>query len=229
MTAPELLSRWKIDYGELDRFILKEGLPVCDFDSSSDKLLRPTENDDDNYAYRVFIDQLFYDPDLESHLNFRPEDIIEFERRHPELLERNKESEAFWGVGGKQRKRNVFPCSPGTKWEQIKIILLDDDRVRIETPQGEGRYAYPELKLADGRHGKPTMLWELVKLFAINNGQITSTNLNYDPRLPDTTKRLNKHFKQLFRIDDSIYQGHYKSLKGYKTKIFFSDQTKVTS
>jgi hypothetical protein len=128
-----------------------------------------------------------------------------------------------------ERDSRVIPCKPGTKWDDIKITLIDDHNVRIEVHQSKDRYHYSALKMADQRDGKPSMLWELLKIFAKNEGFITSKFPEYDPRFPDTAKRLNKHMKQLFGISGSIYQGHYKTMKGYKTKIFFSDQTKVVS
>ena len=72
------------------------------------------------------------------------------------------------------------------------------------------------------------MLWELFKLFAKNQGYITRTNDEYDPKLPDTAKRLNKHLQTIFNIHDSIFTDRYKTEKGYRTKIFFSDQTQAT-
>ncbi len=124
----------------------------------------------------------------------------------------------------------MFPCSPETKWEDIKITLVSDDTVRIKTPQGEGRFTYHELGMSDKRSGdKPKIIWELFKIFSKNQGRISSDNPKYDPRLPDTAKRLNRHLKDLFEIKDSIYKGHYRKMKRYETKIIFSNQTEVTS
>jgi len=120
----------------------------------------------------------------------------------------------------------VFPCKRGTKWEDITITLIVNDTVRIETPQGEGRFTYHDLGMKDKRKGnQPTILWELVRLFAKNNGFISSQNPNYDPKLPDTAKRLNYHLQKHFGINESIYTGHYKKEKGYRTKIKFYDRT----
>ena len=127
------------------------------------------------------------------------------------------------------RKQKIFSCKPSTKWEDVKITLVDDDVVKIETPQGGGRFSYHELGLSDRRSAnKPKILWFLFKLFAQNNGCVSSTNIKYDPKLPDTAKRLNKHLQTTFDIHESIFIDHYKTKKGYKTKIFFSDQTVVT-
>jgi hypothetical protein len=127
--------------------------------------------------------------------------------------------------------KNIFPCQPGTNWNDVKITLTADDTVRVKTPQSEAVFSYHQLGLADGRSssGKPKVLWRLLKLFAENNGFISSNTEGYHPELPDNAKRLNKHLQKLFGIKESIYTAHYKKLKGYETKIFFSDQTKIVS
>jgi len=126
----------------------------------------------------------------------------------------------------KIEEKSVLRCSPGTQWEKIKIVLVANDTVRVETPERKDRFTYHKLGMADGRSGdSPTMLWELLKLFAKNKGFISSQNTDYNRKLPDTAKRLNAHLQKLFGINDSIYMGHYKKERGYRTKIRFSDQT----
>ena len=140
---------------------------------------------------------------------FKINDVFKFEKKH-----------------GLYRSSTILPCEPGTKWEDIKITLIDYEVVRIETPQGSGRFSYHELNMSDKRSGnKPTLIWHLFKIFAKSQGNISPTNPDYDPRLPDMAKRLNSHLQKLFGIKESIYKGHYKAEKGYKTKIVFSDQT----
>ena len=114
-----------------------------------------------------------------------------------------------------EQKNKVFPCEPGTKWGDVKITLTGDDTVRVKTLQGEGVFSYHQLELADGRipSGKATILWTLLKSFAKNNGFISPNTDDYDPKLPDTAKRLNKHLQKLFGIEESIYTDHYKKLK----------------
>ena len=45
--------------------------------------------------------------------------------------------------------------------------------------------------------------------------------IDYHRKLPDYTKRLNRHLKDLFGIDDSIFMYHYRKRKAYITKICF--------
>ena len=129
--------------------------------------------------------------------------------------------------GGAQK---VFPCKPETKWEEVKIVLIANDTVRIETPSGTGRFSYHQLGMVDKRKGdKPTLLWTFLLLLATSDGVISSNAPEYDPRLPDTAKRFNKKLKEIFGIDESIYRDHYRKHKEYRTKIKFENQTYIDS
>ncbi len=150
---------------------------------------------------------------------FKTEDVLGFEKNHG-LCESNK-----------PEKVKPFPCEAGTKWEDVKITLIDNNTVRIETPQGKGRYTYHELGMADKRSGdKEKKVWDTLRRFAVNQGIVPQ---NYGCResvieaLPEKAKRLNSHLKKLFGIESSIFKDCYKKHKKYETKIIFSDQTIV--
>ena len=103
--------------------------------------------------------------------------------------------------------------------------LVDNDKVRIKTPQGEGLYTYLELKMIDRRSENGlTMPGVLFKKFAERSGVIHSENTKYDSILPDTAKRLNRKLKDLFGIEDSIYSDHYKKRKAYITSFRIDDK-----
>jgi hypothetical protein len=136
----------------------------------------------------------------------------------------------------KEKMKNVFTCSPGTEWKDVKITLISDETVRTQTPQDSGRYSYHQLGMVNTKTGKPKIVWHILKLFAAYTGRLDSSipesvkrvllsdfNIDYYRKLPDYTKRLNKHLKELFRIKDSIFKYHYKKYKAYITKIEFSD------
>jgi hypothetical protein len=148
---------------------------------------------------------------------FNIDNVLKFEEKR-KLIAREENSEANY--------QNVFPCKPGTKWKEIKITLIENELVEIKTPQGKGQFSCHDLGMSDKRTvNRPTILWSLFKLFAQNHGYISSTNDKYVPLLPDTAKRLNKHLQTVFNINERVFTAHYKKEKGYRTKIFFSDQT----
>jgi hypothetical protein len=208
----KLMERWKIDAYELLQ-IMKEKKFIPSLDS---------------FDTRVKVARLYVTGDVSKNyeqllvsLQFPPSFVEEYEDKYGLGSNRVPSS--------KTSDQKPFPCQPGTKWEDVKITLIENEAVRIETPQGKCRSSYHELGMSDKRSGnKPTLLWALFKLFAQNQGYISTTNVKYDSVLPDTAKRLNKHLQNLFKIPESIFTGHYKVEKGYRTKIFFSDQSLVS-
>ena len=124
--------------------------------------------------------------------------------------------------------KGVFPCKPGTTWQDVTITLLAHDLVRIKTPEGEDRVTYHQLGMADKRKGDtPTILWETLKVLLINKGTVSRENIEYNSKLPDNFKRLNNHLKELFQIDESAFP-HYKKEKGYKAKFNCRNDTYLT-
>jgi hypothetical protein len=136
-------------------------------------------------------------------------------------------------------KNKVLLCKEGTVWEDIKITLVADDTVRIETPSVKRRFSYHELGMKGGSRGdQPTYLWALLVLFAENHGVISLEDYELSKErkykagssktmLFDSAKRLNRYLKELFGIEESIYKAHYRKKRQYETRILFSDQTQV--
>ena len=189
---------------------------------SAEKELEIIKKDDPDLVSWKWLAKLSDDDfkNLFSYLDeaiFKRDNVLEFEKKH-KLIPKKRNLEA--------NHQKVLPFRTATKWKDVKITLINNESVRIDTPQGSERLSYHELGMSDKRStNKPTMLWFLLKLFAQNQGYISSTNPKYDSKLPDTAKRLNGHLKKLFGINESIFTGHYKAEKGYRTKILFSDQT----
>lgn len=139
----------------------------------------------------------------------------------------------------KEQKRTVFPCEPGTKWEDIRITLISEETVRIKTPSSEDRsFGYSDLGLKYERNNKPKKLWTYLKAFAKAQGVISAKTFNDDPELKKDliiyASKLNKHMQRFFGIEESIFTSHYKKIikdkkptKGYQTKIMFSDATQI--
>jgi hypothetical protein len=160
-----------------------------------------------------------------------------------------RDDKPFWVIYPKssvkvekdELKYKEFNCPPGTSWEQIKIALVENDIAIIKTPTINRRVSYHELGMSDIRRGnKPKKIWIILILFAQFNcrldGEIPESikrillndyKIDYYKKLPDYTKRLNKHLKDLFGINDSIFKFHYKKHKAYITKIEFSDRREI--
>ncbi len=140
----------------------------------------------------------------------------------------------------------LFPCDPDTNWEDITITLISYEQVKIKTPQGEGKFNYAQIGMADGRNtDNKKRTWLLLMAFANYQGCITSDIIkNMNTIFPSSgqqdsfkkfmtgTKELNKHLKTLFGIEESIYIGQYRkmykdehSLKKYRPTFFKNEDT----
>jgi hypothetical protein len=122
------------------------------------------------------------------------------------------------------------PPPPGTKWEDVKITLTASDTVRIETPHGKGKYTYHTLGMADGRCAdKSKEVWTTFSLFAVNHGVVPQKGaITFIDNLTEKAKRLNKHLKDLFKINDRIFKHNFKKYHRHETKIVFSNQMEIT-
>jgi len=188
---------------------------------------------------------------------YYPFNILEFFKEkgfpiHPELEFTKKTSVSgvahyFWnsdiskGSDIKKNSSSLLPCNSGTDWKDITITLTSKDQVRIKTQQGEKRYNYAQIGMQDDRNTENKIrIWILLMLFASNKGDIDSKVMQDNEKIFEgsgkqepfqtfmtAAKELNKHLKNFFGINDSIYIGHYKkmfkdkdSLKKHRPHIF---------
>jgi hypothetical protein len=110
----------------------------------------------------------------------------------------------------------------GTTWDMVIFRLLSDDTVYIVVdgkPLGAKNFA--ELGFWDARKGKvhPNLLWALLRLFAIHNGEITPKTqdaqemLSHKKRISD----LGKALRSIFGIDDNPFYP-YRKTHTYRAK-----------
>lgn len=117
-----------------------------------------------------------------------------------------------------------FPCDRDTTWKQISFILKTDELVLVRTPKGEARLRYDKLDFADKRSGdKPKKTWGIFQLLAKGNGEIALKGHDYVRKLPDFAWALDKSFRALFGITESIWKNHYKKSKSYRSSFTISD------
>jgi len=122
------------------------------------------------------------------------------------------------------QKSFLFPYKipAGTRWEDFMFAFIDDEIVVVKVKQHEVTLNFEDMGMADGRTGKPVIQWELLKLFAKNNGEILATS----PEARDNYKKqkqiLSQKLQEYFAIDfDPFrpYEGAYKT----KFRIFYKD------
>lgn len=117
-----------------------------------------------------------------------------------------------------------FP--PDTKWEDITLIFLSDDLVRVEAKEISKKYQYSDLGFTDRRKGdEPNSRWPILRIFAEFNGEF-SWELNIDDeikqKMPSIVRDISKKLKDAFGINDSPFH-HYSKEKSYKTKFTIKD------
>jgi len=124
----------------------------------------------------------------------------------------------------------IFPCQPGTEWNDIKITITSHSTARITTPSGTKGFSYHELGFKNIiKEDSPNKLWGSLLLFAKCEGRVDGKVLKtLDQKdvnkFMDRTRHLNKKLKELFGIYDSIYLGHYKRHKAYITRFKIEDK-----
>jgi hypothetical protein len=228
ITANRLMKMWEIDEHELIQFLIN-GLKA--YKPGGENLI--DERLDDNIREMAIRRVLGKHPEKAVlGLLFNISNLEEFKNKHSdlppiEIFPKQASYDSDIQVEKQKTGKNqLFPCPPGTRWEEINITLIANDTVRIRTPKGEERFTYHELGFSDKRKGDaPKKIWTWLVAFAKSKGDISPADNSFIENLPEYTKRLNKHLKTLFGISDSIFKGHYKKYRGYKTRIQFFDET----
>jgi hypothetical protein len=229
-------ERIHISFGEIElsKNILKE---LNEERRKISKELDVIKKDDPKFANWKY----FVKPSSDSKTELILSEMREAIFRNDQVAQLEKDFGLTLAEGSPENENiNLFPCKQGTSWEDVKIVLIEEDRIRIETPEGSSRFSYHQLGMANNKSGKPKIGWHILKLFARYSGRLDNQmeesakrillndfNIDYSMKLPDYTKSLNKHLKKLFGIKDSIFKYHYKKHKAYITKIEFSDRTQI--
>jgi len=152
---------------------------------------------------------------------FKTADVLAFEKKHGlERVEKHTQSDPLEPVS-----KAVFPCDPRTKWGQIEMALMPaGDKFMVKTPLGHGYYDHIDLKLHNDKmkSKKPNSLWYFLETLANMNGFLSTKGVQNFEKISSDAKRLNKHLKQLFGINESIYKDRCDRIGGYKTKFNIS-------
>jgi hypothetical protein len=116
-----------------------------------------------------------------------------------------------------------FPSPSGIKWSDITIRFLSEESVRIIARDVKEVRNYAEMGFMDDRTKSYNLLWMALLEFGKNGGEISWKTMGLRPeiqknlKLKSHTKRLRKHLKQFFGIEDDPFMP-YRREKAYKTK-----------
>jgi hypothetical protein len=140
-----------------------------------------------------------------------------FKKEDVKTIQNNKTTE--------QDKTKVFPCNPGTKWDQIEIALLPaGEKFFVKTPIGRGYFDHIDLELFDRRKksSEPLLSWGFLIQLAKKDGFFPLEGVQRFEQLASNAKELNKRLKKVFRINNSIYTDRCDLIGGYKVKFKIS-------
>lgn len=118
---------------------------------------------------------------------------------------------------------------PETKWENIKIQIINENNVLILVGSRRYEMDYKKMGFEDGRTNCPNKQWMFLWLLAINNGTLSWEDYQRNSRLSNLSlKDINKFkktkqllvetLKNCFRINDDPFYP-YKKEKAYRIRI----------
>jgi hypothetical protein len=121
----------------------------------------------------------------------------------------------------KKQNLPLFSNLSNMQWDEVKIIFVSDDTVRMCARSERKLYHFASIGFQDARKGDgPNILWGLLLALAHYGGTIP-TNNDLDARLtrnlPKHKQRLQEHLKSLFGIEDDPFYD-YQHASCYKTK-----------
>jgi hypothetical protein len=70
-------------------------------------------------------------------------------------------------------ERLQFPTPNNAKWQDVAIQFIDGETVSVAVGGVRNVVTYTQMGLLDGRNGKPSKQWELLRAFADNNGMMS--------------------------------------------------------
>lgn len=125
-------------------------------------------------------------------------------------------------------EKPFLPVKPGTKWEDIRISLIENDTIEIFVKDKSQKFRFNELNFKDKRKAnKPKATWWVLVRLIKENGFVDRNSENFDPKFTDEIKRFKVHMKDLFGIKD-VLMPHYKKNFNYKVNFKTQDKTHVS-
>lgn len=114
----------------------------------------------------------------------------------------------------------------GISWDEIFIELVSNDSVKIKARDFNQELHFSDLGMSDKRsYEKYDRNWELLALFAENNGIVHFDSIHYadsQKKLKKSISNLRKHLNYIFGIDDSPIE-NYQTNIGYKAKFYIKN------
>jgi hypothetical protein len=120
----------------------------------------------------------------------------------------------------------LFPPLRDLRWEEISIVFISNDAIRITARDVSQVFTFAEAGFADKRKGdRPDERWVLLLGLARCHGEVTWASEGGPSRKtagPKSISVLRGRLKALLGINTNPFQ-NYRKAKGYKARFKISD------
>lgn len=93
-----------------------------------------------------------------------------------------------------------FPTPSNATWEHLKIRFVDGDTLVATVGEVTRALNFAQMGMADGRSGRPTKQWELLRAFARGLGNLSWDSPDAGPKKQKRRELLAQDLKAFFRI-----------------------------
>ena len=104
----------------------------------------------------------------------------------------------------RQRQRQsaeMFPTPADATWSDVRIRFLDGETISAAVGEASAVVNYTQFGMADGRNGRPTVQWELLRVFASEHGTLDWSSRSAGRRRQKQREVLARQLRTFFRIE----------------------------
>lgn len=94
-----------------------------------------------------------------------------------------------------------FPTPADARWSDLRIRFVDGETVTVRVRDVCATLNYTQLGMADGRNGRPTRQWELLRIFAQEHGRLDWSSRQAGRRRQKQREVLARQLRTVFRIE----------------------------
>jgi hypothetical protein len=96
--------------------------------------------------------------------------------------------------------RTYFATPTGCRWADLSVRFVDGETVAVNVGGLAGTFNFTQMGMVDGRSGRPTKQWELLRTFARERGRLTWRSSGADRKNQKRREMLAKDLKAFFRL-----------------------------
>jgi hypothetical protein len=100
----------------------------------------------------------------------------------------------------------LFPTPPDATWNDVHIRFNDGHTVSITVKSARGVFHYTQMGMANKKNGKPTIQWELLRIFADAHGVLDWSSYKAHRRNQKRREILAANLRRFFRIEGDPFR-----------------------